>query len=121
MEGAVDLFGLLSGILWVVRGELTVARKAFGVTTALAEVGTLTLWIRLTISPSRISLVASSRRRSSAVTPFAFRSNTVRFPSASASRKLSEVMCATAVAQAVAKWRAISVRVAGRPVGVGGV
>ena len=77
--------------------------NALGTTAVLTEVGTSKLRIRLTISPSRISLVTSSLLRSSSVTPFVFRCSIIRFPSASASRIVSSAMWATAVDQVI--WK----------------
>lgn len=53
-------------------GGLTVPMKAVGVTIAFGLGDTSKLRMRLTISPSLISLMTSSRRRSSAVMPLVF-------------------------------------------------
>lgn len=97
------------------KGKLTVARKALGITTAFADVGTLKVRIRFTISPNRISLVTSSLLLSSSVTPLVLRCRTIKFPSASLSKNVFSSTRATAVAQAVWKCRAVSVSLSGRP------
>lgn len=80
---------------------LTVARKALGITTALGEKGTSKGRIRLTISPSLISLVTSSLFLSSSVTPLTLRLRTRRLPSASPSSKVFSSIWARLVVQTV--------------------
>ncbi len=121
VDGAFDLRGgeglVEVGEMGGRKRGLTVPMKAVGVTIAFGLADTSKLRMRFTISPSLISLMTSSRRRSSAVMPLVFCCKTIRLPPASLSRNAASFpTCATAVAHTVWKWRATSSSVSGRPV-----
>lgn len=82
--------------------------NARGTTVDVGDVVTLMGRILLTISPRLNSLVVSSLRLSSCVTPLMFWRRTIRLPSASLSRYVFSSTSDIAVVQAVEKCRAIS-------------